>query len=52
MTNERAYLMQRAAQERAAAEQARDPKAREAHLQMAERYEARAQEQTNSAGVA
>ena len=52
MTNERAYLMQRAAQERAAAEQARNRKAREAHLQMATRYEARAQEQPHSAEMA
>ena len=52
MENERSYLMQRAAQERAAAEQARNRKAREAHQQMAEVYEARAQEHPHSAEVA
>ena len=52
MENERSYLMQRAAQERFAAEKANNRKAREAHQQMADVYEARAQEQPHSAEMA
>lgn len=52
MESDRSYFCRRAAQERSAAEQARSRKAREAHAQMAECYEARAQQQAQSAEVA
>jgi hypothetical protein len=36
--NDRSYFMRRAAQERSAADRASDQAARDAHLQMAQRY--------------
>ena len=39
MESDIAYFRRRASDERSAALQARDPRAREAHVQMAERYE-------------
>ena len=36
--NDRSYFMRRAAQERSAADHASDQAARDAHLQMAQRY--------------
>ena len=36
--NDRSYFMRRAAQERSAADHASDEAARDAHLQMAQRY--------------
>lgn len=44
MESERSYFMRRAAQERSAATQAADETARKAHLEMAERYRKRVQE--------
>jgi len=48
MENTQRYFMRRAAQERSAANRAADAKARDAHLELAERY----QELVQSAGGA
>lgn len=42
MEDDRSYFARRADEERSAAEKSEDPKAREAHRQMAERYEEQA----------
>ena len=42
MDSDRTYLIRRATEERSAAMRAENQKAREAHLQLAERYEERA----------
>jgi hypothetical protein len=47
MENRQSYFMRRAAQERSAATRAADPKARDAHLELAQRY----QELVQSAGA-
>ena len=44
MPNDLSYFLKRASDERTAALHARDPRARKAHLEMAERYEARVRE--------
>ena len=41
MMNDYSYFLKRASDERTAAIHARDPRARKAHLEMAERYEER-----------
>ncbi|MEO8456084.1 MAG: hypothetical protein ABI454_13090 [Sphingomicrobium sp.] len=43
MENDRTYLIRRASEERSAAMKAANIKARQAHLQLARRYEERAQ---------
>ena len=43
MERDRTYFARRAVEERSAADRADNPKAREAHQQMAERYEQQAQ---------
>lgn len=43
MENDRSYFARRADEERSAADKADNPKARDAHRQMAERYEEQAQ---------
>jgi len=46
MRNDLSYFLQRASEERTAALQVRDPKARQAHVELAERYEVRVREMT------
>lgn len=43
MENDRSYFTRRAVEERSAADKSQNPKAREAHQKMAERYEEQAQ---------
>ena len=45
-TNDLSYFRKRASEERTAALQVRDPKARQAHVELAERYEVRVREMT------
>ncbi|MGI8705402.1 MAG: hypothetical protein ACR2JJ_06360 [Sphingomicrobium sp.] len=42
MENDRSYFIRRATEERTAADKSQNPKAREAHQKMAERYEEQA----------
>ena len=46
MTNDLSYFLKRASEERTAAIHARDPRARHAHTDMAQRYEERVREMT------
>ena len=46
MANDYSYFLKRASDERTAALYARDPRVREVHLAMAERYEERIREMT------
>jgi hypothetical protein len=46
MRSDLSYFLQRASEERTAALQVRDPKARQAHAELAERYEVRVREMT------
>lgn len=46
MTNDMSYFLKRASEERTAAIHARDPRARRAHADMAERYEERVRAMT------